>query len=174
MTDICYTHYETPLGKTLLAADERGLRLISFAAGKRPEHPESHWRKDPAPLQETIRQLRAYFPASWKNSSCRCPSSARNFSFASGNCFRPFLTAKPLPTANWLDDWANPTPRERSAWQTDRIRFPSSFHAIASSAAMAAWSVMGAAFQIKKPCSRSKAARDACLFPEWKRTLVST
>jgi methylated-DNA-[protein]-cysteine S-methyltransferase len=61
MTDICYTHYETPLGTTLLAADERGLRLISFAAGKRPEHPESHWRKDPVPLQETIRQLRAYF-----------------------------------------------------------------------------------------------------------------
>jgi methylated-DNA-[protein]-cysteine S-methyltransferase len=61
MTDICYTHYETPLGTTLLATDERGLRLISFADGKRPEHPESHWRKDPAPLQETIRQLRAYF-----------------------------------------------------------------------------------------------------------------
>src|SRR5580704_13346359 len=61
MTDICYTHYETPLGTTLLAADERGLRLIRFAAGKRPEHPESHWRKDPAPLLETIRQLRAYF-----------------------------------------------------------------------------------------------------------------
>ena len=61
MTDICYTYHESPLGNTLLAADERGLRLISFAAGKRPERPESNWRKDAAPLKETIRQLRAYF-----------------------------------------------------------------------------------------------------------------
>ena len=61
MTDIRYTYYESPLGNTLLAADERGLRLISFAAGKRPERPESNWRKDAAPFKETIRQLRAYF-----------------------------------------------------------------------------------------------------------------
>src|ERR1700749_4916286 len=61
MTDVCDTHYETPLGTTLLAADERGPRLISFTAGKRPEHPESHWRKDPAPLQEPTRQLRPFF-----------------------------------------------------------------------------------------------------------------
>src|ERR1700757_5416041 len=61
MSDICYTYYESPLGNTLLAADERGLLLISFAAGKRPERPESNWRKDAAPFKETIRQLRAYF-----------------------------------------------------------------------------------------------------------------
>jgi methylated-DNA-[protein]-cysteine S-methyltransferase len=61
MPDICYTYYESPLGNTLLAADDRGLRLISFAAGKRSERPESNWRKDSAPFNETIRQLRAYF-----------------------------------------------------------------------------------------------------------------
>ena len=64
MTDIRYTYHETPLGNTLLAADEHGLRLISFAAGKRPERPESTWRKDAAPFKETIHQLRAYLPAS--------------------------------------------------------------------------------------------------------------
>jgi methylated-DNA-[protein]-cysteine S-methyltransferase len=61
MSDITYTYYDTPLGTTLLAADERGLRLISFAAGKRPERPGSGWRKDAAPMREAIRQLRAYF-----------------------------------------------------------------------------------------------------------------
>src|SRR5580700_5476278 len=61
MSNICYTYYESPLGRTLLAADERGLRLISFAAGKRPERPGSDWRKDAASFQESIRQLRAYF-----------------------------------------------------------------------------------------------------------------
>ena len=34
MKQICYTHYDSPMGKMLLAADERGLRLISFASGK--------------------------------------------------------------------------------------------------------------------------------------------
>jgi methylated-DNA-[protein]-cysteine S-methyltransferase len=61
MNQISYTHYDTPLGNVLLAADERGLRLISFASGKRPERPQPDWRRDRTPFMETIRQLRAYF-----------------------------------------------------------------------------------------------------------------
>ena len=64
-SEIRYTHLETPLGTTLLAADERGLRLISFAVGRRPERPRPDWhldsRQDSQPFAETIRQLRAYF-----------------------------------------------------------------------------------------------------------------
>jgi methylated-DNA-[protein]-cysteine S-methyltransferase len=71
MTDIRYTHYETPLGLTLLAADECGLRLISFAEGKRPERPESNWLKDPTPFKEIIRQLRAYFAGELKDFDLR-------------------------------------------------------------------------------------------------------
>jgi len=71
MSDIWYTRYESPLGLTLLAADERGLRLISFAEGKRPERPESNWRKDPMPFQEAIRQLRAYFAGELKDFDLR-------------------------------------------------------------------------------------------------------
>jgi len=67
MNDISYTHYDGPLGTMLLAADERGLRLISFALGKRPERPQSGWRQDRAPFAETIRQLRAYFDGELKN-----------------------------------------------------------------------------------------------------------
>ena len=48
------------MGMMLLAADERGLRLISFASGKRPERPQSAWHKDSAPFAETIRQLNAW------------------------------------------------------------------------------------------------------------------
>jgi methylated-DNA-[protein]-cysteine S-methyltransferase len=55
------------MGTMLLAADERGLRLISFALGKRPERPQSDWREDRAPFAETIRQLRAYFERELKN-----------------------------------------------------------------------------------------------------------
>src|SRR5271154_1380471 len=67
MNDISYTHYDGPLGTMLLAADERGLRLISFALGKRAERPQSGWRQDRAPFAETIRQLRAYFDGELKN-----------------------------------------------------------------------------------------------------------
>jgi methylated-DNA-[protein]-cysteine S-methyltransferase len=67
MKQICYTHYDSPMGTMLLAADERGLRLISFALGKRPERPQSDWREDRAPFVETIRQLSAYFQRELKN-----------------------------------------------------------------------------------------------------------
>ena len=67
MSQIYYTNFESPMGTMLLAADERGLRLISFALGKRPERPQSGWQQDRAPFVETIRQLRAYFERELKN-----------------------------------------------------------------------------------------------------------
>lgn len=47
---------ESPVGRLLLAADEKGLRQILFRG-----EPASHWRENPAALAETVRQLRAYF-----------------------------------------------------------------------------------------------------------------
>jgi len=58
---VCYTEMESPVGKLLLAADEGGLRLISFQRGKHAQHPKEGWEKDAAPLGETMRQLKAYF-----------------------------------------------------------------------------------------------------------------
>jgi methylated-DNA-[protein]-cysteine S-methyltransferase len=52
-----YTWMDSPIGKLLLAADDGGLRQITFE----PAGPGSDWRKDGAPLRETIRQLRAWF-----------------------------------------------------------------------------------------------------------------
>jgi methylated-DNA-[protein]-cysteine S-methyltransferase len=54
---VSYTVMESPLGKLLLAADDSGLRNITFE----PSAPRDHWREDPTPLRETIRQLRAWF-----------------------------------------------------------------------------------------------------------------
>ena len=67
MNQVFYTHYDSPLGNMLLAADERGLRLISFASGKRPERPQSDWQQNRAPFVETIRQLRSYFEGELEN-----------------------------------------------------------------------------------------------------------
>jgi methylated-DNA-[protein]-cysteine S-methyltransferase len=52
---------ESPVGPLLLSADDSGLREINFVNGRHPVTADPSWRRDPAPLQETIRQLNAYF-----------------------------------------------------------------------------------------------------------------
>ena len=61
MNSICYTYCDGLMGRMLLAANERGLRSVNFAASKRAERPQADWREDSAIFSETIRQLRAYF-----------------------------------------------------------------------------------------------------------------
>jgi methylated-DNA-[protein]-cysteine S-methyltransferase len=51
-----YTWMESPVGRLLLAGDEKGLRKLLFRG-----NPESGWREDPKALAEPVRQLRAYF-----------------------------------------------------------------------------------------------------------------
>jgi methylated-DNA-[protein]-cysteine S-methyltransferase len=45
----------------LLAGDEEGLRLVSFAEGKGVREPETDWRYHTEPLQKALGQLEAYF-----------------------------------------------------------------------------------------------------------------
>jgi methylated-DNA-[protein]-cysteine S-methyltransferase len=61
MNSIHYTQIESPLGPLLLAGDDTRLREIRFVNGRQPQKPDPTWIVDPAPLQDTIRQLRAYF-----------------------------------------------------------------------------------------------------------------
>jgi methylated-DNA-[protein]-cysteine S-methyltransferase len=52
---------ESPVGPLLLVADEKGLRRLEFVKGRAPVRLDPAWSEDAAPLQEAIRQLRAYF-----------------------------------------------------------------------------------------------------------------
>jgi methylated-DNA-[protein]-cysteine S-methyltransferase len=61
MSQIFHTNVESPAGRLLLASNNDGLLLLSFAAGKRPVLPHPDWSPDKAPFVEVIRQLRAYF-----------------------------------------------------------------------------------------------------------------
>jgi methylated-DNA-[protein]-cysteine S-methyltransferase len=61
MTMACYTQIESPIGSLLLVAGEGGLQSILFVHGRHAVKTDPAWIPDPAPLQETVRQLRAYF-----------------------------------------------------------------------------------------------------------------
>jgi methylated-DNA-[protein]-cysteine S-methyltransferase len=56
-----YCEVATPIGRLLLAGDEKGLRRISFQEGFHPLEPAGDWRRAEEPFRETISQLEAYF-----------------------------------------------------------------------------------------------------------------
>jgi methylated-DNA-[protein]-cysteine S-methyltransferase len=56
-----FTNLSSPIGSLLLAADETGLREISFPKNGIPASPQPDWIEDSLPFAEPIRQLRAYF-----------------------------------------------------------------------------------------------------------------
>ena len=58
---VCYTWMDSPVGRLRLAADDAGLRELRFGGRCEPAGVNPLWREDPAPLSETMRQLRAYF-----------------------------------------------------------------------------------------------------------------
>ena len=56
-----YTFLESPVGKLLLVADDRGLKLINFQDGRHPQEPDPEWMEDRRPFKDVIRQFMAYF-----------------------------------------------------------------------------------------------------------------
>ncbi|MHB8501110.1 MAG: methylated-DNA--[protein]-cysteine S-methyltransferase [Candidatus Acidiferrales bacterium] len=67
MSTLSYTTMKSPIGPLLLAGDEGGLRLVHFAAGRRPKSPQHNWVVDEARFKEVIRQLEAYFEGKRKS-----------------------------------------------------------------------------------------------------------
>jgi len=66
---IYYQYMESPVGKLLVAGNNRGLHMISFPKGKKRYFPEDDWVENPKPLQEVLRQLEAYFAGQLKTFS---------------------------------------------------------------------------------------------------------
>jgi len=64
---VYYTWMESPIGRLLLAADDAGLRHITFSNGRAPAKPDSLWREDAVPLLETMAQLQAWFRGELRN-----------------------------------------------------------------------------------------------------------
>ncbi|MGB2620931.1 MAG: methylated-DNA--[protein]-cysteine S-methyltransferase [Candidatus Acidiferrum sp.] len=61
ITGMFYFTMKSPVGPLLLVGDERGLRQVHFANGRRPKSPARDWTEDKAPFREAMRQLETYF-----------------------------------------------------------------------------------------------------------------
>lgn len=56
-----YCYHDTPIGKLLLAGDEKRLHVVGFSAGKMRREPEHDWIYKETPFAEARRQLSEYF-----------------------------------------------------------------------------------------------------------------
>ena len=56
-----YTWFASPIGPLLLAGNDTGLKLVSFAEGHRARAVDPSWREDAAIFAEVREQLRSYF-----------------------------------------------------------------------------------------------------------------
>jgi methylated-DNA-[protein]-cysteine S-methyltransferase len=52
---------DSPVGTLLLAGDAAALRRVYFQGGPRPLAPPAGWRRDAAPFERVLTQLREYF-----------------------------------------------------------------------------------------------------------------
>ena len=58
ITGMFYFTMKSPVGPLLLVGDERGLRQVHFANGRRPKSPARDWTEDKAPFREAMRRAR--------------------------------------------------------------------------------------------------------------------
>ena len=76
---IYYQYMKSPVGKLLVAGDEKGLHFINFPKNGKPSLPETDWIENPKPLQEALRQLKAYFAGELKTFSLNVCLNVRPF-----------------------------------------------------------------------------------------------
>jgi methylated-DNA-[protein]-cysteine S-methyltransferase len=61
MRATCWHEVNTPVGRLLLAGDERALTRVCFQAGPHPFEPPPEWRRAVAPFAAAVRELEEYF-----------------------------------------------------------------------------------------------------------------
>ena len=61
MTDLSYTHIDSPVGSLLVAGDDDALHYLCFPNSPNAIAPRSDWHQTDAPFLEVRRQLTAYF-----------------------------------------------------------------------------------------------------------------
>lgn len=56
-----YSHFDSPVGRLMLAGDEQSLHFLVFPTGSKAFGPRPGWREADHPFTETKRQLGEYF-----------------------------------------------------------------------------------------------------------------
>ena len=77
-----YDVIETPIGPLLVAADEAGLRRISFPEKGRARQPEAGWVRDKAPFRALASQLAEYFAGKRRSFSLDLAPAGTEFQLA--------------------------------------------------------------------------------------------
>lgn len=68
---VYYSYIETPIGKLLLAASERGLRYVYFRGAKPTARKDEVWIESSDALQPYANQLQAYFRGELREFTCK-------------------------------------------------------------------------------------------------------
>jgi methylated-DNA-[protein]-cysteine S-methyltransferase len=63
---IHYCHFESPIGKIMVAGEKAGLKRIGFPAEKGKRDPDPAWEEGKEDLKEAVQQLEAYFSGKLK------------------------------------------------------------------------------------------------------------
>ncbi len=74
-----YCVMNSPVGKLLLAGNQKGLSLVCFQDGAHPITPEPSWTYDEKPLQKPMSQLKAYFAGRRKAFSLKLKPEGTSF-----------------------------------------------------------------------------------------------
>ena len=61
LEELAYTWMESPVGRLLLAGDERGLWVVRFMTADHGRQPAAAWHQAADPLREAVSQLEAWF-----------------------------------------------------------------------------------------------------------------
>jgi methylated-DNA-[protein]-cysteine S-methyltransferase len=103
-----YTRMESPVGKLLMAADEQGLRQVSFESSKRAASVQPDWREDKALFAEVIRQLRAYFAGELKEFNVPLAPEGTEFQLRVWNSLRTIPYGETISYAQLAQNIGNP------------------------------------------------------------------
>lgn len=77
-----YTYFETPIGKLLLAGNEKTLSLIGFPEGKGKVAPRENWQESSTMFDLVKQQLQEYFSGSRQEFSLSLTPSGTEFQLA--------------------------------------------------------------------------------------------
>lgn len=97
---IHYCFIETPIGKLLLAASERGLRYIYFGGIQPPPRKGEVWIESPAMLKPYEEQLHAYFRGELREFTCNLDLVGTEFQ---KKCWRALLRIPYGKTCSYAD-----------------------------------------------------------------------